>query len=830
MATTPTNKPIPSEDPRDLKFNSGKIDEVVTSDAHYYTDRFGNRRWTIAGFQNTAKEAIRNYGYITMDSFEDGATLTLPNQVLRYEATGEYYRWDGEFPKAVPAVSTPETSGGIGLGKWLSIGDSALRDQLPFVTLESLGVKGDGSDDTAALVAAFDYANANQITLVGRPGMIIKLSGSTPISLKSSIDWGGATLDLSDYTGTIGIDRTATKDEYLPGSSVVTALQTEATLTGQYFSGWLNTTEVDDSYVLIETNIPFYNYLGTVYNRTDMHHSTRYGTMADSLRFSLATSTITKVIVYKNEKRNTFFRNLRLKIGAQTQSNIFLIQTSRLTIEDVFIDASNVQLTSNATTFNMNDSFDVTFRNVKAKWVNDTSITGAYIFAGYRCSNITFDDCGAEGTGWGAVGTSLCKNVKYIDCRLSRIDSHHPFIDRLDVVRGVVGSWGITASAIGDLYVDGTVFEIDNLPKQEDQSAVIKSRTDVGGLFDGDIYLRNVTVKNFSSSMEFLMAQLNSSGGVPDGSPVTYRFCRNITVDGIDIQSSTLVNIAPKVQQNSGCQWPSRVYMKNVRGGNNKFHEQAFSLLTPSASTVNSQAINIPLRGKPNTYIQLDDVTLAKEGISLSEGAKGTQKFLFNININNINGAVGEVYPAIELVVGGVVSINGSIIEGLDFFLGSFTEKPIQVSVSNSTIFHTGQYNTTLLNGVNGFVKLDMKGVGVYALNTTSLASAMSAKLSNCSPYLYNGASSWIVVSDMAGAAGTYPVLNPSFNQSNTCQLHVGSGANIQLYQFIFPSAGSSVYVPVSQSSGVNIARSSDGNNVTTTFTGTPYPRAISIV
>lgn len=130
MATTPTNKPIPSEDPRDLKFNAGKIDEVMTSDAHYYTDRFGVRRWTIAGFQYTAEEAILKYGYITMDSFEDGATLTLPNQTLRYEANGEYYRWDGEFPKIVPAGSTPETAGGVGLGAWLSVGDASLRNQI----------------------------------------------------------------------------------------------------------------------------------------------------------------------------------------------------------------------------------------------------------------------------------------------------------------------------------------------------------------------------------------------------------------------------------------------------------------------------------------------------------------------------------------------------------------------------------------------------------------------------------------------------------------------------------------------------------------------------
>lgn len=52
------------------------------------------------------------------------------NQVLRLEATGEYYRWDGLLPKNVPASSTPESTGGIGPGAWLSVGYAALKQQL----------------------------------------------------------------------------------------------------------------------------------------------------------------------------------------------------------------------------------------------------------------------------------------------------------------------------------------------------------------------------------------------------------------------------------------------------------------------------------------------------------------------------------------------------------------------------------------------------------------------------------------------------------------------------------------------------------------------------
>ena len=130
MATTPTNLPVPSESPRDLKFNAGKIDEFVTSENHVYVDRFGDEHRTIAGINYDANKAILNYGYITKDSFEDGSTISLANECLRWKSNGEYYRWDGILPKVVPPGSTPDSTGGIGDGKWVSVGDAALRTEL----------------------------------------------------------------------------------------------------------------------------------------------------------------------------------------------------------------------------------------------------------------------------------------------------------------------------------------------------------------------------------------------------------------------------------------------------------------------------------------------------------------------------------------------------------------------------------------------------------------------------------------------------------------------------------------------------------------------------
>jgi lysophospholipase L1-like esterase len=130
MTTQPTNNAVPSESPRDLKFNAGKIDEFVTSAENLYTDRFGEEHYTIEGLRWLAQQAIAQYGYITVDSFQGGANITLPNQVLRDTTTGEYYRWDGALPKNVPENSTPLNTGGIGVGAWLSVGDAVLRGNL----------------------------------------------------------------------------------------------------------------------------------------------------------------------------------------------------------------------------------------------------------------------------------------------------------------------------------------------------------------------------------------------------------------------------------------------------------------------------------------------------------------------------------------------------------------------------------------------------------------------------------------------------------------------------------------------------------------------------
>ncbi|WP_427003656.1 hypothetical protein [Pantoea eucrina] len=163
MTTQPTQDPVASESPRDLKYNDGKIDEFVTSLALRYTDRFGYQHYTIEGLRQLAQEAISGFGWILKESFEDGATLTLPNEALLWRSNGDYYRWSGALPKTVPAGSTPESTGGVGQGAWVGIGDAALKTMLA----SSAGASMIGMAAGGTLEQIINYVTPEQFGAIG---------------------------------------------------------------------------------------------------------------------------------------------------------------------------------------------------------------------------------------------------------------------------------------------------------------------------------------------------------------------------------------------------------------------------------------------------------------------------------------------------------------------------------------------------------------------------------------------------------------------------------------------------------------------------------------
>ncbi|MCE1543274.1 hypothetical protein LWU70_21450 [Enterobacter hormaechei] len=218
MATTPTNLSVPSESPRDLKFNAGKIDEFVTSLAQQYIDRFGNAHYTIEGLRQLVLQQIYNLGWNLEGSFQDGGTVTSAGDLLQDESTNIWYRWDDleTLPKTVPADSTPASAGGVGEGKWQPVdvadvlrkdlakptGSSLIgyqyfasgsiartvQDKLDdFVNVLDFGAKGDGiTDDSIAFSKAIETGKTVYVpdTSGNESGCVYKVSGVDCTSLK----------------------------------------------------------------------------------------------------------------------------------------------------------------------------------------------------------------------------------------------------------------------------------------------------------------------------------------------------------------------------------------------------------------------------------------------------------------------------------------------------------------------------------------------------------------------------------------------------------------------------------------------------------------------
>lgn len=82
-----------------------------------------------AGSIDLGALAVTREEYVTLPgSFDSGVTLNVKNELLTY--TDGKYRWNGALPKTVAAGSTPATTGGVGIGAWVSVGDVSLRNQL----------------------------------------------------------------------------------------------------------------------------------------------------------------------------------------------------------------------------------------------------------------------------------------------------------------------------------------------------------------------------------------------------------------------------------------------------------------------------------------------------------------------------------------------------------------------------------------------------------------------------------------------------------------------------------------------------------------------------
>ncbi|MDS1332020.1 tail fiber protein, partial [Klebsiella pneumoniae] len=118
-----------------------------------------DRAWKGLGFDGAGQPKLQDpagtglWGYVpAIGSFEQGSLLTQRFEVLLWESTDEYWRWDGAMPKIVLPGSTPATAGGTGKGKWIDVTDATLRSNL-----------GSGEADLGGALVSIDNATVREL-------------------------------------------------------------------------------------------------------------------------------------------------------------------------------------------------------------------------------------------------------------------------------------------------------------------------------------------------------------------------------------------------------------------------------------------------------------------------------------------------------------------------------------------------------------------------------------------------------------------------------------------------------------------------------------------
>lgn len=177
--------------------------------AKQYADMALESRNDAEEFKDRVEEVMSQgmYGYILLDSFQLGATLSLTNHALKWtkpDGSGEYYRWDGELPKVVPAGSTPDSTGGIALGAWVSVGDASLRSLL----YSNLGSGIIGREEGGTLQSSFYTVTPQMFGAVGDGIADDTQAIQDAISSGHDVDFGTGRYKVSGY---FKIDRPGTR-------------------------------------------------------------------------------------------------------------------------------------------------------------------------------------------------------------------------------------------------------------------------------------------------------------------------------------------------------------------------------------------------------------------------------------------------------------------------------------------------------------------------------------------------------------------------------------------------------------------------------------------
>ncbi|MGF7481549.1 hypothetical protein [Providencia sp. SP181] len=575
----PTQKPVPSSDIKDLFFNSGLLDIWATSLEHKYIDRFGNCHLTAAGmewifnelvtkFKIESEQALLAAGYAPAGTFQEGAEVVSRNGTVLWklpDGDGDHYRWDGDLPKQVPAGSTPQSTGGIGKGAWVSVGDASfrsdvrkgdgsligvtplgtLKDIVNWVTLEQFGADPTGVNNSLAQIQdAFEFANEHGFSVIQNSG-VFSISGDGDITINTNTDFNGAIFRPENWNGSFSIKRKNNWETHDASSLIVKKIKESGVIGkgGNFIHSLVNEDLLNDSFIMINSSQPMYYYRNNIRYRKELNQVLYGGQLLCPMYYSLDTGTITSVLSLKLEK--TFIDVSGLSIDESKQNTgvafVKIANSSKINLNKISFHSRGEYKSNPSERISVSRCAYVFIDGVLCSDVSIASPAGStYTIYMGESLDININKMTSEGYGWGAVGANEVRRSSFNNSSLSRIDFHNPSMEYLKISNTNIGNWGLLLSCMGDVYLDNVKFI------QRDaynNSGFIRGRDDAGGFCDGNLYAKNVTVEGFYYPNAANRGLISSSSTnnvkeLPAGSPLSLSMFNEVNITNLTVADS----------------------------------------------------------------------------------------------------------------------------------------------------------------------------------------------------------------------------------------------------------------------------------------------------
>ena len=391
--------------------------------------------------------------------------------------------------------------------------------------------------------------NSNNKSFTGIPGRYV-FSGIGDVTVQVGANFNGITIDASNWDGAFRFFRRKASATYTAGDggigdTVINAFEASSNLNAgsSYYSGIYARTELDNSFVKINTDQNFFQYRDNIFTRTEYNHIWNKGVANSPLLYPMTGVNVTSIEVYPMEDDFKTVRGLTIDVtgaNANTNTNFVFIETSYLDIEVSFLNRGYDPTIQPQLIFLKNSAYI----KLKAKYDNSmqSDVLVAYGLGGDDCYHIELELYG-DGDGWGLTDMNEFRRTFIKDSVVSRIDFHRPFFEFIKVANSTIGDHGFTICGMGDIFIDDCELNLRIVQDENVNPTLILGRADSGGFVEGDLIINNLRIANDETFLNLLFnAQNTASGGSgssaqiqakPAGSPVEFRFFKNIYINNI---------------------------------------------------------------------------------------------------------------------------------------------------------------------------------------------------------------------------------------------------------------------------------------------------------